>query len=78
MEENEELFDNDCQEPMAPAIIEKSIIIDFSHKILLSISIYIRYNQLIIIDFYQKLSVIDFIDCTHRASPRKDILHDLS
>ena len=62
--------DNDCQEPMAPAIVEKSIIIDFSHKILLSISIYIRYNQLIIIDFHQKLSVIDFIDWTHRASPR--------
>ena len=54
---------------MAPAIVEKSIIIDFSHKILLSISIYFRYNQLIIIDFYQKLSVIDFIDWTHRASP---------
>ena len=47
---------------MAPAIAEKSIIIDFSHQILLSISIYFRYNQLIIIDFYQKLLVIDFID----------------
>ena len=43
--------DNDCQEPMAPAILEKSIIIDFSHKILLSVSIYIQYNQFIIIDF---------------------------
>ena len=62
MEENEELFDNDCQEPMAPAIVEKSIIIDFSHQILLSISIYFRYNQLIIINNYQILSVIDFID----------------
>ena len=62
MEENEELFDNDCQEPMAPAIVEKSIIIDFSHQILPSISIYFRYNQLIIINNYQILSVIDFID----------------
>ena len=62
MEENEELFDNDCQEPMAPAIVEKSIIIDFSDQILLSISIYFRYNQLIMINNYQILSVIDFID----------------
>ena len=51
--------DNDCQEPMAPAIVKKSIIIDFSHQILLSISIYFRYNQLIIIDFYHKLSVLN-------------------
>ena len=53
MEENEELFDNDCQEPMAPAIIEKSIIIDFSHKILLS-SFYLYPIQSI--DYHRFLS----------------------
>ena len=33
-------------------LIEKSIIINYSHQILLSIFINFRYNQLIVIDFY--------------------------
>ena len=72
--------DNDCQEPMAPAIVEKSIIIDFSHKILLSVSVYIPYNQFIIIDFYEKLW-LSILSIEHTGPPReqgKGTLHDLS
>ena len=47
-------------------MIEKSIIIEYSQHIPLSIFIDFRYALLIFIDFYQMLSIINFIDWKRR------------